>query len=1204
MNTLGHTNMSGMPWLTLCKFFERLQCGKHGDDITPQHKRGLLKELFDEHRYRSRPTSDMWAIMRLLLPGYARSGETEMRATYGLKESGIAKTVIAALDLAPTQSYTKRLKEWDQASGGTGHGVFATVLYSVLQDRAHNAGIQARWTIDDANNFLDSLHSLNRRGMQKEQIKLFAHMMGKCTSLEIKWLVSQVLFDLHIPLSENTVLSVYHPDAITYFKFNINLVDVTRKLPDPRKRLNAMTLEVFKPFRPMLSMRFTPQQTKLETVFKNGFWVEPKFDGWRIQLHKSGENIKLYSRTGNNYTTTYMSLVKTIQTERLLKVDKCILDGEILTWDVERNKFGECSTLKTFNHKRPKTNSLSVPQDGGDADSKNIIVLRLWDVLQVNDEVLTELPLKTRRDRLLGIVTEVHPVVEVVRPMKRNGASTLGTWEDVKQLLHEAKDQGDEGLVLKDPSSKYTPHSRRTGEWMKLKPDYFQNGVEEFDLLIVGAMRGTGAMTDMFCNFLLALAEDTQCEDPTPTRFRSVSHLGSGLTRDQLHGLKKILEKHMVHVDFKKHKSTETLHRYNTGRDQVEFVSHKRSAAGPAWIVAKWHKTDTHDAVQVVYSGLSEEDVHWVVDPRYSVVVTVIADFRLIPSETFAMKHTLRFPRLRHDGLRVRNEALKLFGDEKAWYDCMRVSEWDLVVQASTAVDGAGMGIGGSAGGCFDHISDTGQRRKKEASTASAARKGALLASQAWYGGEKRFDMLSEYVIHVQHGSTPEQTKQAHQTIAALGGTVIATDPGVLTSQEWVRKRYTGKTKVVIAYNTISHHFARCQREDRDVANSTWLFDCLKEATRDPLAQPLQFQPKYMLNTSIALEKCFAEGFDIFGDSYTERFKDVSELDSLLDQEGATWEEMSECSDGYVSDEAMARLERDLMQDDPSQHLEWSVFAGVVALILQLDVDAATQIPVLADTQIPVLAMARGRLVAGGAIIATSDNASLAHLVTHVVVMESWWTHLSDDPDVGLYELLYTLRGALKSSRTHQEKWVVVSEAWVKARKFGRSLPQPLLTQCDVNLMQGNPSPHPPSGVFAGVVALLLQLDVDDAAAQMPVLAMARGHLVEGGAVIAAPDDSSSSSVVHSVVHSVTHVVVVDSCWAYLVNNPDVGLYELLYTVRSQLESLRCTTKKHTTTQYRDEWMVVSEAWVKARNFGHQLPEPLLTQCDVQMLEC
>ena len=135
------------------------------------------------------------------------------------------------------------VNDWDKESGGTGHGGFATVLYSVLQDRAHNAGVKGSWTIDDANNFLDSLHALNCKGMKREQIKLFEKMMDQCTSVEIKWLVAHVLLDLHILLSESNVLSVYHPDASAYFKFNINLVEVTRKLSDPSKRLDAIDLE-------------------------------------------------------------------------------------------------------------------------------------------------------------------------------------------------------------------------------------------------------------------------------------------------------------------------------------------------------------------------------------------------------------------------------------------------------------------------------------------------------------------------------------------------------------------------------------------------------------------------------------------------------------------------------------------------------------------------------------------------------------------------------------------------------------------------------------------------------------------------------------------------------------------------------------------------------------------------------------------------
>ena len=94
----------------------------------------------------------------------------------------------------------------------------------------------------------------------------------------------------------------------------------------------------------------------------------------------------------------------------------------------------------------------------------------------------------------------------------------------------------------------------------------------------------------------------------------------------------------MFPVDFKKNKNTGSLRKYNN--DRVRFEFHMRSDAGPSNIVATWCNTDQHNAVHVVYSGTAAEDVQWVVDPRCSVIVTVIADFRLIESNVFTMKHT------------------------------------------------------------------------------------------------------------------------------------------------------------------------------------------------------------------------------------------------------------------------------------------------------------------------------------------------------------------------------------------------------------------------------------------------------------------------------------------------------------------------------------------------------------------------------------
>ncbi|KAJ1464392.1 hypothetical protein T484DRAFT_1758127 [Baffinella frigidus] len=203
-----------------------------------------------------------------------------------------------------------------------------------------------------------------------------------------------------------------------------------------------------------------------------------------------------------------------------------------------------------------------------------------------------------------------------------------------------------------------------------------------------------------------------------------------------------------------------------------------------------------------------------------------------------------------------------------------------------------------------------------------------------------------------------------------------------------------------------------------------------------------------MLHTSTTRQKVFAEKVDLFGASYTERVHTPVELDNLLEK-GEVSDEVSSHSDG----DDLCEVEEDSAEGLDTNHLPWSVFKGVVARMLPL-----------APFDEGVVAFACRRLVAGGAIIATPDDHSFFDRVTHIVVVGN-----SVSPECNLLD---TVRSALSSpipekttplarsangnvrprKRRHGQqepaaKWVVVSEAWVKARSDAMPLPEPLLVQ-------------------------------------------------------------------------------------------------------------------------------------------------------------
>lgn len=758
--------------------------------------------------------------------------------------------------------------------------------------------------------------------------------------------------------------------------------------------MSSPQIVMFKPVPFMKAERFTTTH-KIETVFPHGFWVETKFDGWRIQLHKSGNIVRLYSKSGEDYTVPFSSVVNDIISSNLITVDKCIVDGEILTWHKGRREFGLSTSLM------PVAAATRDPTH----TSEKIIVIRLFDVLRINDELLLDVPLRTRHRRMCAMIQGCD-VLQVVPHIKLNGEDVMHTWADMAQLLKQAVDRNEEGLVLKDPSSRYIPGGRRIGAWMKVKPDYFETGATEYDLLIVGAECGKGTSIR---NFLVALAEDP-APDSIPTRFRSVAHF-SGMKAIEYKAVKSIIDGYMVRVNFSKKRGD--ISKNNT--NAVTFIRYN-----DGHVVATWTAKDSYPLVRVVYSGKNKEGCDWVIDPRRSLVVTLKADYRLVPSTTFAMFHTLRFARLHEKGLRINRSDLLINGDAKPWYDCMCLSEWNQLVQAS---ERAVMQVDGAEAQNDRRFEKIAIKSRIYMNPVSAP-KVPVQSSRAYHGNaDTHGGMLSNFVIYVMP-CEKDILKELEQMAAGLGARVYASEPPLYVLE--------GKTFVRISTNNTSQVFANCKRSDKDVVQDTWLRDCYSRHALNTFAIPPKLQPKYMWNTSEATLGVFGNNFDIFGDSYTERFTSQTDLDDILDNNTGVWDDLSEHSDAYLSHDDIHELEKNLMiqetvdaihegvEDAPRRHLSWSVFVDVVALLVPLNPGDNV-----------LLTIAKARLVAGGARIASSGDSRYAGKITHVVVV--------GDPTALDMD---AIRAALPVARTtgaqhlHPQRpaatWVVCSDVWVK----------------------------------------------------------------------------------------------------------------------------------------------------------------------------
>jgi DNA ligase-1 len=259
-------------------------------------------------------------------------------------------------------------------------------------------------------------------------------------------------------------------------------------LSDGEPGLREVGFQIFRPILPMLA---STSATVADAV--SGFErasVEWKLDGIRIQIHRRGDEVRIYTRNLNEITEVLPGIVEAVLG---LPVAQAVLDGEAL-WMSEEGP-------GSFQHTVSQIDSGAPPQG---------IVTFLFDLLHLDGEDLLDAPLRERAVRL----EEIAPTLKIP------GTITSDPLEG-ERVLEASLRAGHEGVVVKDADSTYAA-GRRGQAWRKVKP------VRTFDLVVLGAEWGHGRRRGWLSNLHLG------ARDPATGGFVMVGKCFKGLTDELL----------------------------------------------------------------------------------------------------------------------------------------------------------------------------------------------------------------------------------------------------------------------------------------------------------------------------------------------------------------------------------------------------------------------------------------------------------------------------------------------------------------------------------------------------------------------------------------------------------------------------------------------------------------------------------------------
>ena len=245
-----------------------------------------------------------------------------------------------------------------------------------------------------------------------------------------------------------------------------------------RGEFEAGTVTLFQPVRFMLA---SPVETPGEAFTRMGagtVWTEEKYDGVRCQLHRQASRIELFSRDLKETTGAFPELVDAAPAIG----HDVLFDGEVLAHRDGR-------VLRFFELQR----RLGRKKVEEDLRRDVPVVLVIFDLLWLDGRTLIDEPLTTRRKLLEGLGLE-HPFL-----LARLEEATDP--EHLDRIFKETRERGNEGLMVKDPLSPYTP-GRRGLAWLKLK-----RPLATLDVVVTAVEWGHGKRRGVLSDYTFAVRD-------------------------------------------------------------------------------------------------------------------------------------------------------------------------------------------------------------------------------------------------------------------------------------------------------------------------------------------------------------------------------------------------------------------------------------------------------------------------------------------------------------------------------------------------------------------------------------------------------------------------------------------------------------------------------------------------------------------------
>jgi len=375
--------------------------------------------------------------------------------------------------------------------------------------------------------------------------KLVHDLLARATPVEAKYIVKIMTGDLRIGLKESLVeeaiAKAYGATLPEVQRANMLLGDIggTLRLAAEAK-LNQAHMRLFHPLGFMLA---SPTETAEDALsyFENAL-VEDKYDGVRAQAHCSGETVRFFSRTRDEITESFPELPDALAGLR----QDAILDGEIVAWSYLAADSGETGRALPFSALQQRLGRKKVSEE---LMRRVPVAYLAFDVFYAGGDLLIDRRMQERGQILDRLLAERRPIEKrshqaqhsfsfdttdesLTAQALRAPVFKASSPQELDQLFEAAQARGNEGLMIKDPESPYTP-GRRGKSWLKLKRE-----LATLDVIVTAAEFGHGKRIGVLSDYTFAVRDGE--------RLVNIGKAYSGLTDAEIAEMTKWFLEHTI----------------------------------------------------------------------------------------------------------------------------------------------------------------------------------------------------------------------------------------------------------------------------------------------------------------------------------------------------------------------------------------------------------------------------------------------------------------------------------------------------------------------------------------------------------------------------------------------------------------------------------------------------------------------------------